>query len=101
MIQLSENTENKITETDEREGLVKKIISHLRPYIMGDGGDIEFVSLEDDIVYIRLLGACVGCSMIDVTLNNGIKNWIMEEVPSVKDVVMVQDVMDNSSLYSF
>ncbi len=101
MIQLSEITENKITETDEREGLVKKIISHLRPYIMGDGGDIEFVSLEDDIVYIRLLGACVGCSMIDVTLNNGIKNWIMEEVPSVKDVVMVQDVMDNSSLYSF
>ncbi|MBE6125391.1 MAG: NifU family protein [Erysipelotrichaceae bacterium] len=101
MIQLSENTENKITETDEREGLIKKIISHLRPYIMGDGGDIEFVSLEDDIVYIRLLGACVGCSMIDVTLNNGIKNWIMEEVPSVKDVVMVQDVMDNSSLYSF
>ena len=101
MIQLSENTENIITETDEREGLVKKIISHLRPYIMGDGGDIEFVSLEDDIVYIRLLGACVGCSMIDVTLNNGIKNWIMEEVPSVKDVVMVQDVMDNSSLYSF
>ena len=101
MIQLSENTENKITETDERERLIKKIISHLRPYIMGDGGDIEFVSLEDDIVYIRLLGACVGCSMIDVTLNNGIKNWIMEEVPSVKDVVMVQDVMDNSSLYSF
>ena len=101
MIQLSENTENIITETDEREGLVKKIISHLRPYIMGDGVDIEFVSLEDDIVYIRLLGACVGCSMIDVTLNNGIKNWIMEEVPSVKDVVMVQDVMDNSSLYSF
>ena len=101
MIKLSENTENKIAETDEREGLVKKIISHLRPYIMGDGGDIEFVSLEDDIVYIRLLGACVGCSMIDVTLNNGIKNWIMEEVPSVKDVVMVQDVMDNSSFYSF
>ena len=101
MIQLSENTEIKKTETDERETHVKKIVSHLRPYIMGEGGDIEFVSLEDDIVYIRLLGACVGCSMIDVTLNNGIKNWIMEEVPSIKDVVMVQDVMTDSSLYSF
>jgi len=101
MIQLSESTEIKKTETDERETHVKKIVSHLRPYIMGDGGDIEFVSLKDDIVYIRLLGACVGCSMIDVTLNNGIKNWIMEEVPSIKDVVMVQDVMTDSNLYSF
>ena len=68
---------------------------------MGDGGDIEFVSLEDDIVYVRLLGACVGCSLIDVTLNNGIKNWIMEEIPSVKDVIMVQDTVDNSDLFSF
>ena len=91
MIQLSENTENKITETDEREGLVKKIISHLRPYIMGDGGDIQLVSVENGIVTVTLLGACVGCSMIDVTLNNGIKNWIMEEVPTIKDVVLMQN----------
>ena len=68
---------------------------------MGDGGDIEFVSLEDDIVYVRLLGACVGCSLIDVTLNNGIKNWIMEEIPTIKDVIMVQDTVDNSDLFSF
>ena len=76
---------------DEREARVKKIISHLRPYIMGDGGDIEYVSLIDDVVTVRMLGACAGCSMIDVTLNNGIKNWIMEEVPSIKDVVVTQD----------
>ncbi|MBQ3384658.1 MAG: NifU family protein [Erysipelotrichaceae bacterium] len=80
---------------------IKKIISHLRPYIMGDGGDIEFVSYEDNIVYIRLLGACVGCSLIDTTLNNGIKNWIMEEIPEVKDVLMVQDVMDPSEAFTF
>ena len=101
MILLSELLEKNEKITDEREDHVKKIISHLRPYIMGDGGDIEFVSLEDDIVYVRLLGACVGCSLIDVTLNNGIKNWIMEEVPSIKDVIMVQDTVDNSDLFSF
>ena len=98
---MSELLEKNEKKTDEREDHVKKIISHLRPYIMGDGGDIEFVSLEDDIVYVRLLGACVGCSLIDVTLNNGIKNWIMEEVPSIKDVIMVQDTVDNSDLFSF
>ncbi len=79
--------ENK--EIDEREMHVRRIIQHLRPYIAGDGGDIEFISLEDDIVTVALSGACVGCSMIDVTLNNGIKNWIMEEIPSIKDVVML------------
>ena len=82
-------------ELQEREDLVKKIISHLRPYIMGDGGDIEFVGIKDDVVTIKMLGACAGCSMIDVTLNNGIKNWIMEEVPSIKDVVVDQDTYVN------
>lgn len=101
MILLSELLETNEKITDERIDHVKKIISHLRPYIMGDGGDIEFVSLEDDIVYVRLLGACVGCSLIDVTLNNGIKNWIMEEIPTIKDVIMVQDTVDNSELFSF
>ena len=101
MILLSELLETNEKITDERIDHVKKIISHLRPYIMGDGGDIEFVSLEDDIVYVRMLGACVGCSLIDVTLNNGIKNWIMEEIPTIKDVIMVQDTVDNSDLFSF
>ena len=99
---MSEYTETNIEarSKEDVESHVKKIISHLRPYIMGDGGDVEFVSLDDGIVTIRLLGACVGCSMIDVTLNNGIKNWILEEVPEVKDVVMVQDTFDqNSALY--
>ncbi len=90
---------DEIRTNEDIEKHVRKIIEHLRPYIMGDGGDIEFVSLENDIVTVRLLGACVGCSLIDVTLNNGIKNWIMEEIPSIKDVVLVQDTFDN--LYDF
>lgn len=84
--------ENKELTAEEKEfAQVKKIIDHLRPYIMGDGGDIQLVSVENGIVTVTLLGACVGCSMIDVTLNNGIKNWIMEEVPTIKDVVLMQN----------
>lgn len=84
--------EKKELTAEEKEfAQVKKIIDHLRPYIMGDGGDIQLVSVEDGIVTVTLLGACVGCSMIDVTLNNGIKNWIMEEVPTIKDVVLMQN----------
>lgn len=87
--------DEKITRLED-EIHIRKIIDHLRPYIMGDGGDIEFVEFKGGIVTVRLLGACVGCSLIDVTLNNGIKNWIMEEVPNVKDVALVQDTFNNA-----
>ncbi len=83
---------------------VAKIINHIRPYILGDGGDVELVSVEDGIVTISLLGACVGCSMLDVTLNSGIRNWILEEVPEVKDVVLTQPEMpatDFSKFYEY
>ena len=84
------------SKADEQEyAHVKKIVDHLRPYIMGDGGDIQLVSVENHIVTVTLLGACVGCSMIDVTLNNGIKNWIMEEVPTIQDVVLMQSTPDS------
>ncbi|MGN1398705.1 MAG: NifU family protein [Erysipelotrichaceae bacterium] len=78
-------------DTEEK---IKTIIDHIRPYINGDGGDIEFVSYLDGIVTIRMLGACVGCSMIDTTVNEGIKGWIMDEIEEVKDVVVEQNFPD-------
>ena len=97
---IDETAEEKNSTADQQEYVhVKKIIEHLRPYIMGDGGDIQLVSVENHIVTVTLLGACVGCSMIDVTLNNGIKNWIMEEVPTIEDVVMVQSTPDSYFYY--
>ena len=64
-----------------------EIINKLRPYLIGDGGDIEFVKYEDNIVYIKMLGACAGCALIDFTLKDGIEMAIKEEVPEVKEVV--------------
>ena len=68
---------------------IKDIIEKLRPFLIGDGGDIEFVKYEDNIVYIKMLGACAGCSLIDYTLKDGVESAIKEEVPSVKEVVNV------------
>jgi len=68
----------------------RKIISTLekiRPFIQRDGGDVEFVRLEDDgTVYVKMHGACVGCGMLDTTLNDGIKEILMDEVPGVTEV---------------
>ncbi len=66
-----------------------EIINKLRPFLISDGGNIEFVKYDDNIVYIKMLGACAGCDLIDLTLKDGIENAIKEEVSSVKGVVNV------------
>lgn len=68
---------------EEREKKVKKIIEKIRPYLVRDGGDIEFVRIENGIVYVRMLGACVGCSSIDATLKDGIEALLLEEVEGI------------------
>lgn len=65
------------------------VIDALRPFLIGDGGDIEFVKYENNIVYIKMLGACAGCSLIDYTLKDGVETAIKEEVPSVKEVINI------------
>lgn len=68
---------------------IKEIIDKLRPFLIADGGNIEFIKYEDNIVYIQLMGACANCQMIDLTLKDGITSAIINEVPEVKDVINV------------
>ncbi len=71
---------------------IEEVLSAIRPYIQNDGGDVEFIDLtEDGIVKIRLLGACVGCGMADVTVTQGIEQSLVEEVPGIIGVDLVQD----------
>ena len=70
---------------------IKKVIKKLRPYLNGDGGDLDFVDYRDNIVYIKLLGACVGCSISDQTIKNSIEAMMLEEVPGVIGVEAVED----------
>lgn len=67
---------------------VLKVIEKIRPYIQRDGGDVEVVKVVDGIVTIRMLGACVGCGAIDITLKDGIEALLMDEVQGVKEVVL-------------
>lgn len=73
----------------KEEEKIKEIIEKLRPFLISDGGDIEFVKYEDHIVYIRMMGACVNCQMMDFTLKDGIEAAIQEEMPEVLEVVNV------------
>ena len=66
-------------------------IEKLKPYLQNDGGNIEFVKFEDGIVYVKLTGACAGCSMIDFTLKDGIEAALKEEIPEINEVINVTD----------
>lgn len=68
---------------------VTEIIEKLRPYINRDGGDIKFVKYEEGIVYVQMLGACVGCAAIDTTLTDGVEAILLEEVPGIIGVEQI------------
>ncbi len=63
----------------------------IRPSLLDHQGDVEILSLEDGILRIRLLGKCSGCPSAQLTTEELIKTEIMEEIPQVKDVVLVQE----------
>ena len=72
---------------------LKNVIHKLRPYLQRDGGDIEYVDFKDGIVYVRMLGACAGCTMIDDTLKDGVEQILMEEVPGVLEVQNISSAL--------
>ena len=70
-----------------QERKIIEIIDTLRPFLLSDGGNIDFVKYENNIVYIKMTGACSNCQMLDLTLKEGIEAAIKEEVPEVTEVI--------------
>ena len=69
---------------------IKQVIDKIRPQLQADGGDIEFISVDDDgTVKVRLLGHCAGCMHAQQTLTFGVERTIKQFVPEVKAVVNV------------
>lgn len=76
-------------ENESQIELIKTTLDKIRPFIQRDGGDCDFVAFKDGIVYIKMMGACAGCSLIDSTISDGIQIILMEEVPGVLGVKAV------------
>ncbi len=67
---------------------IKELIDELRPYFMGDGGDLEFIKYEDNYVYVKLLGACSHCHFQSAT-TDGLEEYLKSEIPEIKGVINV------------
>lgn len=65
---------------------IKNTIEKIRPFLINDGGDLEYIKYEDNIVYIKLKGACQGCPMMDITIKEGIEQLLVNEIPEIKEV---------------
>ena len=68
---------------------IKDVLEKTRFILQQDGGDIEYVDFIDGIVYVKMQGACVGCSAINVTLYDGIESILLAEVPEVIGIEQV------------
>jgi len=69
---------------------VAAVIEKIRPYIQGDGGDIELVEVDtNNAVHVRLRGACSGCPSAAMTLKMGVERAIKQQVPEITEVVRV------------
>ncbi len=71
------------------EDKIKKAINDIRPSLQNDGGDIDFIGLEGDVVKVRLIGSCAGCPMSQMTLKQGVERYLRETVSSTLEVVSV------------
>lgn len=69
---------------------VEKALEEIRPFLQSDGGDISLVSIDEArSVKVRLVGACVGCSVNQMTLKSGVEMTIKKYAPQIEEVVNV------------
>ncbi len=74
----------------EIENQIIEVIEKVRPYLLRDGGDIAYVGFDEGVVFVRMLGACSNCLSLDDTITLGVEAILVEEVPGVKSVKVIE-----------
>ena len=74
--------------SDELRINVEKALEEIRPFLQSDGGDISLVSIDNETsVKVKLEGACVGCSVNQMTLKSGVEMTIKKYAPQIEEVI--------------
>jgi Fe-S cluster biogenesis protein NfuA len=71
---------------------VETALQEIRPYLEADGGNISLVEITDDTVSVQLEGACLGCSVNQMTLKNGVEATIKRHAPQIKRIIEVNGI---------
>ena len=90
---LDNNKDNVVKYNEDQKKIVQQIQTLLdekiKPAVAQDGGDITFVRLDKNIVYLELRGACAGCPSSTLTLKSGIENMLKYYIPEIESVEAV------------
>lgn len=74
----------------ERNEKIEIALQSIRPFLQKDGGDVELIEVtSDNVVKVRLLGACESCTMNTMTLRAGIEEAVKNAIPEIKSVEAV------------
>ena len=76
--------------TKELKSNIEKALTEIRPFLEADGGNISLVSIDNDVVKVQLEGACVSCSVNQMTLKNGVEATIKKYAPQIQEVISVE-----------
>jgi Fe-S cluster biogenesis protein NfuA len=69
---------------------IETALNKVRPSLQADGGDVQFVDVDEKgVVKVKLTGACGGCPMSQMTLKMGIEKVLRQQVPEVTRVESV------------
>jgi len=72
--------------TQLRKAVEKVLEEKVRPNVAGHGGGVELVDVKNGVVTVRLIGACMGCPMAQMTLTHGVEQEIKKALPQIKRV---------------
>ncbi len=65
---------------------VEEVLENIRTGLKAEGGDIELVDIRENVVYVRLKGACGTCSMSTLTMKNWVEANLKREIPEIAAV---------------
>jgi Fe-S cluster biogenesis protein NfuA len=72
---------------------IEKALDEIRPFLLSDGGNIKLIDFNEGIVKVQLEGACVGCSVNQMTLKNGVEATIKKYAPEVTEVININPIV--------
>ena len=70
----------------------------VRPALQMDGGDIQLVKVEDDNIYVKLVGACSTCPSSVMTMRMGVENLLREEFPALKELIEISEQTEENAI---
>ncbi|MBL4939413.1 MAG: NifU family protein [Lutibacter sp.] len=78
--------------TEELRAKVEIALQEIRPYLEADGGNISLVNITENSVSVQSEGACLGCSVNQMTLKNGVEATIKKYAPQIKRIIEINGI---------